>query len=243
MFSWFANPHRFLMLSSWLAPLFYAAAALLIAWGLWQGLWMVPKDDYQGGDIMRVMFIHVPAAWLAMASYLGMAVMSFVWFIWRHEVADIAAKAIAPLGATWTALCLATGAIWGKPTWGTWWQWDDARMMSVLFMFFLFLGYMALRAAMDTRQKAARAGAILAMVGALNVPLIKFSVDLFTSLQQDASVFTPEGPKMAAVYLWPLLISSLGHSLLFAALVMTLMRAEIWTRRAAQSRVRLMTGD
>ena len=243
MFSWFANPHRFLMLSSWLAPLFYAAAALLIAWGLWQGLWMVPKDDYQGGDIMRVMFIHVPAARLAMASYLGMAVMSFVWFIWRHEVADIAAKAIAPLGATWTALCLATGAIWGKPTWGTWWQWDDARMMSVLFMFFLFLGYMALRAAMDTRQKAARAGAILAMVGALNVPLIKFSVDLFTSLHQDASVITPEGPKMAAVYLWPLLISSLGHSLLFAALVMTLMRAEIWTRRAAQSRARLMTGD
>ena len=243
MFSWFANPHRFLMLSSWLAPLFSAAAALLIAWGLWQGLWMVPKDDYQGGDIMRVMFIHVPAAWLAMASYLGMAVMSFVWFIWRHEVADIAAKAIAPLGATWTALCLATGAIWGKPTWGTWWQWDDARMMSVLFMFFLFLGYMALRAAMDTRQKATRAGAILAMVGALNVPLIKFSVDLFTSLHQDASVITPEGPKMAAVYLWPLLISSLGHSLLFAALVMTLMRAEIWTRRAAQSRARLMTGD
>jgi heme exporter protein C len=243
MFSWFANPHRFLTLSNWLAPVFYGIAVLLIGWGLWQGLWIVPKDEYQGGDIMRVMFIHVPAAWLAMASYLGMAVMSFVWFIWRHEVADIAAKAIAPLGATWTALCLATGAIWGKPTWGTWWQWDDARMMSVLFMFFLFLGYMALRAAMDTRQKAARAGAILALVGALNVPLIKFSVDLFTSLHQDASVITPEGPKMAAVYLWPLLISSLGHSLLFAALVMTLMRAEIWTRRAAQIRARLMTGD
>jgi len=243
MFSWFANPHRFLKLSDWLAPAFYALAALGILWGLWQGLWVVPKDDYQGGDIMRVMFIHVPAAWLAMGSYLGMAVMSFVWFIWRHEVADIAAKAIAPLGATWTALCLATGAIWGKPTWGTWWQWDDARMMSVLFMFFLFLGYMALRAAMDTRQKAARAGAILAMVGALNVPLIKFSVDLFTSLHQDASVITADGPKMAAVYLWPLLISSLGHTLLFAALVMTLMRAEIWTRRAAQLRARLMTGD
>ena len=116
-------------------------------------------------------------------------------------------------------------------------------MMSVLFMFFLFLGYMALRAAMDTRQKAARAGAILAMVGALNVPLIKFSVDLFTSLHQDASVITAEGPKMAAVYLWPLLISSFGHTLLFAALVMTLMRAEIWTRRGAQLRARLMTGD
>ena len=142
MFSWFANPHRFLKLSGWLAPAFYVLAAVGILWGLWQGLWIVPKDDYQGGDIMRVMFIHVPAAWLAMASYLGMAVMSFVWFIWRHEVADIAAKAIAPLGATWTALCLATGAIWGKPTWGTWWQWDDARMMSVLFMFFLFLMFL-----------------------------------------------------------------------------------------------------
>ena len=243
MFSWFANPHRFLTLSSWLAPVCYALGALLIAWGLWQGLWIVPKDEYQGGDIMRVMFLHVPAAWLAMASYMGMALMSFVWFIWRHEVADIAAKAIAPLGATWTALCLATGSIWGKPTWGTWWQWDDARMMSVLFMFFLFLGYMALRAAMDTRQKAARAGAILAMVGAINVPLIKFSVDLFTSLHQDASVITVDGPKMAAVYLWPLLASGLGHSLLFAGLVMTLMRAEIWQRRAAQIRARLMAGD
>ena len=99
MFSWFANPLRFMRLSNWLAPLCYALAALLIGWGLWQGLWMVPKDDYQGGDIMRVMFIHVPAAWLAMASYMAMAVMSFIWFIWRHEVADIAAKSIAPLGA------------------------------------------------------------------------------------------------------------------------------------------------
>ena len=242
MLSAFANPHRFLALSHWLAPLFYVVGAALIAWGLWQGLWVVPKDDYQGGDIMRVMFIHVPAAWLAMASYSAMAAASFIWFIWRHELADIAAKAIAPLGAVWTALCLATGSIWGKPTWGTWWQWDDARMMSVLFLFFLFLGYMALRAAMDSRQKAARAGAILAMVGALNVPLIKFSVDMFTSLHQDASVITADGPKMAAVYLWPLMMSGLGHSLLFGALVMTLMRAEVWTRRAARRRARLLAG-
>ena len=242
MFSWFANPHRFLVLSNWLTPICYGLGAILIAYGLWQGLWVVPKDDYQGGDIMRVMFIHVPAAWLSMASYSAMAVASFIWFIWRHEVADIAAKAIAPLGAVWTALCLATGSIWGKPTWGTWWQWDDARMMSVLFMFFLFLGYIALRAAMDTRQKAARAGAILAMVGAINVPLIKFSVDLFTSLHQDASVITADGPKMAAVYLWPLLASGLGHSLLFAGLTLTLMRSEIWSRRTAQLREKLLAG-
>ena len=242
MFSWFANPHRFLGLSQWLAPLCYSLGAVLILYGLWQGLWIVPKDEYQGGDIMRVMFIHVPAAWLSMASYVGLAIASFIWFIWRHEVADIAAKAIAPLGAVWTALCLATGSIWGKPTWGTWWQWDDARMMSVLFMFFLFLGYLALRAAMDTRQKAARAGAILAMVGLLNVPLIKFSVDLFTSLHQDASVITADGPKMAAVYLWPLLASGLGHAFLFAAMTQTLMRGEIWSRRSAHLREKLLAG-
>lgn len=238
MWSYFANPHKFLRLSDWLAPAFYALGTACILYGLWQGLWVVPKDEYQGGDIMRVMFIHVPAAWLAMASYSALAIASFVWFVWRHELADIAAKAIAPMGATWTALCLATGSIWGKPTWGTWWQWDDARMMSVLFLFFLFLGYMALRAAMDTRQKAARAGAILAMVGALNVPLIKFSVDLFTSLHQDASVITADGPKMAAVYLTPLLISALGHSLLFGGLVMTSMRTEIRERRIARLRAR-----
>ncbi|MFN4025688.1 MAG: heme ABC transporter permease CcmC [Hyphomonas sp.] len=242
MWSYFANPHKFLRLSDWLAPLFYGAGMLCILWGLWQGLWIVPKDEYQGGDIMRVMFIHVPAAWLAMASYSALAVASFVWFIWRHELADIAAKAIAPLGAVWTALCLATGAIWGKPTWGTWWQWDDARMMSVLFLFFLFLSYMALRAAMDSRQKAARAGAILAMVGAINVPLIKFSVDLFTSLHQPASVITADGPKMAAVYLTPLLVSGLGHALLFGGLVMTHMRTEIRQRRIARLTARALEG-
>ncbi len=242
MWSAFANPHRFLKLSAWLAPCFYAAATLCIAWGLWQGLWVVPKDEYQGGDIMRVMFIHVPAAWLALSSYTALAIASFIWFIWRHELADIAATAIAPLGAIWTAICLATGAIWGKPTWGTWWQWDDARMMSVLFLFFLFLGYMALRAAMDSRQKAARAGAILAMVGIINVPLIRFSVDLFTSLHQPASVITADGPKMAAVYLTPLLISGLGHALLFGALMMTRMRTEIWQRRAGRLRAERLQG-
>jgi heme exporter protein C len=242
MWSYFANPHKFLRLSDWLAPTFYAVGTLCIVWGLWQGLWVVPKDEYQGGDIMRVMFIHVPAAWLAMASYSALAVASFIWFVWRHELADIAAKSIAPLGAVWTAICLATGSIWGKPTWGTWWQWNDARMMSVLFLFFLFLGYMALRAAMDTRQKAARAGAILAMVGAINVPLIKFSVDMVESIHQGASVITADGPKMAAVYLTPLLVSALGHSLFFGGLVMTSMRTEIRERRIARLRAASLEG-
>jgi heme exporter protein C len=242
MWSYFANPHKFLRLSDWLAPTFYAVGTLCIAYGLWQGLWVVPKDEHQGGDIMRVMFIHVPAAWLAMASYSALAVASFIWFVWRHELADIAAKSIAPLGAVWTAICLATGSIWGKPTWGTWWQWNDARMMSVLFLFFLFLGYMALRASMDTRQKAARAGAILAMVGAINVPLIKFSVDMVESIHQGASVITADGPKMAAVYLTPLLVSAIGHSLFFGGLVMTSMRTEIRERRIARLRAASLEG-
>lgn len=232
MISAFANPHRFMALSRWLAPASLAIGIALIAWSVWQGLWIVPPDDYQGGDIMRAMFIHVPSAWLAMGSYMGLAVTSLVWFVWRHELADMAAKSIAPIGAGYTAMCLATGAIWGKPTWGTWWLWDDARMMSVLVMFFLFLGYMALRAAMDTRQKAARAGAILAMVGAVNVPLIKFSVDIWSSIHQDASVLRLDGPAMPAVYLTPLLIGGLGHLVFFFALTMMLMRAEVWQRRS-----------
>jgi heme exporter protein C len=243
MWSYFANPHRFLVLSKTLAPVLYALGGALIVYGLWQGLYVVPADQYQGGDIMRVMFLHIPAAWLAMASYSALAIASFIWFIWRHELADIAAKAIAPLGAVWTALCLITGSIWGKPTWGTWWQWDDARMMSVLVLFFLFLGYIALRAAMETRQKAARAGAILAMVGAINVPLIKFSVDLFTSLHQGPSVVTADGPKMAAIYLYPLLGSALGHSLLFGALTLTRMRTEIFERRASRLRAQRLAEE
>lgn len=233
MISRFANPARFMQLSDWLAPVLYAAATVLIAYGVWQGLWVVPKDEVQGGDIMRVMFIHVPGAYIAMAAYLAMALSAFTWYIWRHELADSAAKSIAPLGAAWTVICLTTGSIWGKPTLNTWWQWGDARMMSVLFLLFLYLGYMALRASMETRQKAARASAILAMVGVVNLPLIKFSVDIFSStLHQGASVVTLEGPKMAAVYLWPLGISALGHTLLFSAMVLTLMRADIRQRRA-----------
>ncbi len=229
--SYFANPHRFMAFSKSVTPWFYIGAGALIAYSIWQALFVVSPEMYQG-DSARIMFIHVPAAWLAMGSYAGMAVASFIWFIWRHELADTAAKALAPVGAAYTALCLATGAIWGKPTWGTWWQWDDARMVSVLVLFFLYLGYMALRAAMDTRQKAARAGAIIAMVGALNVPIIKFSVDIWASLHQGPSVIRAGGPAMPAEYLVPLLLGALGHALLLVALTFTAMRTDIMNRRA-----------
>ncbi|MGC6498820.1 MAG: heme ABC transporter permease CcmC [Henriciella sp.] len=231
MWSFLANPHRFLVFARYAVPVSYGVGLCLFAWSLYQALWRVPPDALQGGDIIRGMFIHVPSAWLCMGLYLGLAIASFVWFIWRHELADVAARAIAPIGATYTALCLVTGAIWGKPTWGTWWLWDDPRIMSVLVLFFLFLGYMALRSALETRQRAARAGAILAMVGAVNVPLIKFSVDIWSSLHQGPSVLRAEGPAMADVYLHPLLIGFGGQALLVSAMVLTLMRAEIFTQQ------------
>ncbi|MEO0784952.1 MAG: heme ABC transporter permease CcmC [Pseudomonadota bacterium] len=227
----FANPHRFMAFSKAAQPWLYGTGALMIAYSLWQAFYVVAPELYQG-DSARILFIHVPAAWLAMATYAGMAVASFVWFIWRHELADTAAKALAPIGAAYTAICLYTGAIWGKPTWGTWWQWDDARMVSVLVLFFMYLGYMAIRAAMDTRQKAARAGAIIAMVGAINVPIIKFSVDIWASLHQPASVVRLDGPAMDPSYLYPLLIGAVGHTLLMTALVFTGMRTDVMTRRA-----------
>ena len=233
----FSSPPRFYALTGVLVPVFWTLAIVLTAIGLWMGFFVAPTDATQG-EVYRIIFIHVPAAWMSMLLYLVMAFWAAIGWAFNARLASMVARAIAPTGALFTFLALWTGALWGKPTWGTWWQWDDARMMSVLFLFFLFLGYMALRAAMDTRQKAARAGAILAMVGALNVPLIKFSVDLFTSLHQDASVITADGPKMAAVYLTPLLISALGHSLLFGGLVMTSMRTEIRERRIARLRAR-----
>lgn len=236
-----ANPGRFLRLADAVLPWTAIVAGVLILLGLYLALVAAPPD-YQQGDSVRIMYVHVPAAWLALFCYVAIAAASAVALVWRHPLAHLAAKAASPLGAGFTFLALVTGALWGKPTWGTWWQWDDARMMSVLFLFFLFLGYMALRAAMDSRQKAARAGAILAMVGAINVPLIKFSVDLFTSLHQPASVITADGPKMAAVYLAPLLVSALGHGLLFGGLVMTHMRTEIRQRRIARLTARALEG-
>ncbi|MEM8633771.1 MAG: heme ABC transporter permease CcmC [Pseudomonadota bacterium] len=241
MISYLANPYRFMTFSRYAAPICFGASGLMIAFSVWQGLWVVPAERVQG-DSARILFVHVPAAILTSASYSAMAVVSFVWFVWRHELADIAAKCIAPFGAIYTALCLASGSIWGRPTWGTWWEWDDPRMVSSLVMLFLFLGYIALRAAMDTRQKAARAGAILAMVGIVNVPLIRFSVEWFTSIHQGSSLIRTGGPSMTPEYLVPVIVALLGHSLLLAALVLTSMRTEIIERRTSRSRAALLAG-
>lgn len=242
MLSAFANPHRFMKLSRWLAPLCYGLAAVLITWSVWRAIWVVAPDAKQGGDIMRILFLHVPTAWMALASYMALVISSFIWFVWRHELADTAAKVIAGYGALYTALCLLTGSMWGARSWGTWFDWGDWRMVAVLIQFFIFTGYIALRMAMDTRQKAARAGAILAMVGIVNWVLIKFAVDAFAVLHQPASFGRLDGPSVAVEYFWTTIGGALGHSFLFAGLILTGMRGEIFKRRADVIRARRLAG-
>ncbi|MGX6646349.1 heme ABC transporter permease [Maricaulaceae bacterium MS644] len=230
MWSYLANPERFDRLARAVIPWTWGAAALLFAIGLPWAL-VISPPDYQQSETVRIMYVHVPAAWLAMAAYSGLAVSSFVYFIWRHNLADLAARAIAPAGAVFAFLCLATGALWGRPMWGAWWVWD-ARLTSMLVLFLLYLGYMALRAAIEDEKLAARAGAILAMAGVLNLPIIKFSVDWWNTLHQPASVFRFDGPTIHPSALWPLSIMALAFTVLLTALVLTQMRAMILSRKA-----------
>jgi heme exporter protein C len=230
MFAFLANPDRFMAFSRWAAPLFGAVAALLLLSGLWLGF--TAPEDYQQGDTIRIMFVHVPAAWLAMFAYVCLGIASFLSLVFRHALADAAAKAAAPLGAAFTALALITGSLWGRPMWGTWWVWD-ARLTSVLVLFLLYLGYMALRAAIDDEARAGRAAAILALAGAINLPVIHWSVDWWNSLHQGSSTFGAQaGDRLPAVYLTPLLLMGLGYMALFGSLWLVRIRAEVWRRRA-----------
>jgi heme exporter protein C len=224
-----ANPHRFMAFSRWAAPGCALVAIALIVPGLWLGFAAPP--DYQQGTTVRIMFIHVPAAITAEWAYVCLGGASFFALIFRHALADAAARAAAPLGAAFTALALITGSLWGRPMWGTWWVWD-ARLTSVLVLLLLFLGYMALRSAIDDEAKAGRGAAILALVGLINLPIIKFSVDWWNSLHQGESIFTPGGPKIATVFLIPLGLMAVGYLFAFAALWMERTRAEVWRRRA-----------
>ena len=224
-----ANPARFMAVSKWLAPLAGVVAAGLLGWGLWLSLGV--PDDYQQGSTVKIMFVHVPAAWMGLFIYACLGGCSFAGLVFRHALADAAAKAAAPLGAAFTGLALATGSLWGRPMWGTWWVWD-ARLTSVLVLFLLYLGYMALHAALDDEQKAARAAAILALVGLVNLPVVKFSVDWWNSLHQGESIFRRGGPTLAPVYLTPLLVMGLAYTALFVALWLVRIRSEVWRRRA-----------
>jgi heme exporter protein C len=225
----FANPARFMRLSGGLLPWLAVPTALLLAAGLYLALFVAPPD-YQQGESVRIMFIHVPSAWMALFVYANVALASAVALIWRHPLADIAAQEAAPIGAAFTLICLATGSLWGKPMWGTWWVWD-ARLTSVLVLFFLYLGYLALVHAFDDPTRGARAGAILALVGVVNLPIIKFSVDWWNTLHQPASVMKLGGPSIDPSMLWPLLIMAAGFTLFFPTLLLLRIRAAITERK------------
>jgi heme exporter protein C len=230
-----SNPDRFMAFSRWAAPLFGGIAVVLGAIGLYYGF--TAPDDYQQGQTVRILFIHVPAAWMSMFVYVCLAVASFLSLIFRHALADAAARAAAPLGAAFTLMALVTGALWGRPMWGTYWVWD-ARLTSVLVMFLIYVAYIALRASLDDETRAARAGAILALVGAINLPVVKFSVDWWNTLHQGAAVFRAEGPSLAPVYLWPLLIMALAYMAAFGSLWLVAIRVEVWRRRAEAAALR-----
>ncbi|CAN1531289.1 CcmC ABC-type transport system involved in cytochrome c biogenesis, permease component [Caulobacteraceae bacterium] len=237
MISGFANPQRFLGLSNWLLPIIIVLAVIVSAVGVIWSMVYAPAD-YQQGETARIMYIHVPSAWIAVGAYTGMAIGSVSFLVWGHALGDIAAKVMAPIGAAFTALCLATGSIWGRPTWGTWWEWDG-RLTSVLVLFFLYLGYMALRSALDETSKASKAAAILCLVGTINIPIIRFSVEWWNTLHQKASIVRAGGPSLDPSLLHPLLVMGVAYLLIFAALTLAAMRAEIWKRSADAIQARL----
>jgi heme exporter protein C len=225
----FANPGRFLRLSAVLLPWAALATVGFFAVGLYLAFFVAPPD-YQQGETVRIMFVHVPAAWMALFVYAVMAAASAVGLIWKHPLADIAARSAAPIGAAFTLIALVTGALWGKPMWGAWWVWD-ARLTSMLVLFFLYLGYMALIDAFDDPARGARAAAILAIVGFINVPIIKFSVDWWSTLHQSASLVRADGPAIHSSILVPLLVMAVAFKAYFVTVLLVRMRAEITARK------------
>jgi heme exporter protein C len=234
-----ANPERFMAFSRWAAPLFGAIAVVLAAAGLWLGF--AAPADYQQGLTVRILFIHIPAAWMSMFVYGCLGIASFLALVFRHTLADAAAQAAAPLGAGFTLLTLVTGALWGRPMWGTYWVWD-ARLTSVLVLFLLYLAYIALRASMDDEQKAARAAAILALVGVINLPIIHFSVEWWNTLHQGASVFRKGGSALTPEYFWPVILLALAYMSAFGSLWLVRIRGELWRRRAEAAALRVARG-
>ncbi|WP_306261871.1 heme ABC transporter permease [Pararhizobium sp. IMCC21322] len=236
--SWFndlANPTRFLNLSAKLLPWLWGAALIILVVGFYMAFFVAP-EDYQQGQTIRIMFIHVPFAWLAMATYALMAISSIGTLVWKHPLADVSAKAAAPLGAAFALICLLTGSFWGKPMWGTWWVWD-ARLTSMLVLFLMYLGLIALWNAVEDPIRAGKAAAVLTLVGSINLPIIKFSVDWWNTLHQPASVFRFDGPTIHVSMLIPLLLIAVGMTILFLALHMVAMRTEIMRRRVRTLRL------
>jgi len=229
-----ANPTRFLSLVQRVLPWLWGAALIVFIIGLMQTF--NAPDDYQQGATVKIMYIHVPAAWLGMMGWSVMSVAALGTLVWRHPLADVAGKAAAPIGAAFTFICLITGALWGRPTWGTYWVWD-ARLTSMLVLLLLYLGVMALYWTAEDPGRGSRAAAVLTLVGAINLPIIKFSVDWWNTLHQPASIMRTGGTAIAPSILYPLLVMALGFTLLFFALHFAAMRNEILRRRVRTMRL------
>src|SRR5579875_2590036 len=229
-----ANPTRFLRLADRLLPWLACATAVTLAYGLFQAV--QAPDDYQQGATVKIMFLHVPAAWLSMVGWAIMTVAALGTLVWRHPLADVAARAAAPIGAGFTLICLITGSLWGRPEWGTYWVWD-ARLTSELVLLLLYLAVIAVWRTVEDPSRAARAAAILTLVGAVDLPIIKFSVDWWNTLHQGASVFRMDGSTIYPTILIPLLIMALAFTLLFITLVLAAMRNEIMSRRVRTLRL------
>jgi len=230
----YANPTRFLTLANRLLP--WLAGATLLAFIAAFYYASLAPDDYQQGATVKIMFIHVPAAWLGMFAWMMMTGSSIGSLVWRHPLADVSAKSAAPIGAAFTLLCLITGALWGRPMWGTYWVWD-ARLTSFFVLFLMYLGVIALWHAIEEPNRAARVVAILTIVGAINIPIIKFSVDFWNTLHQPASVMRMDGPAIHSSILIPLLAMTLAFTLLFITLHIAAMRNEILRRRVRSMRL------
>jgi heme exporter protein C len=237
----FASPRNFYFLAGRLAPWFGWAAAIFAVIGLYIGFFVAPTD-YQQGDSYRIMFIHVPAAWMSMFLYLLLAGYAFINVVWRIKMADVMARALAPTGAMFTFLALWTGALWGRPTWGTYWVWD-ARLTSELILLFLYLGYMGLHNAIDDRERAARASSLLAMVGAVNVPIIYFSVQWWNTLHQGASITVTNAPTMAWSMFSTLIAMALACWMYSIAVVLVRAQADTLRQERFSSWARELVGD
>ncbi|MGB0682112.1 MAG: heme ABC transporter permease [Magnetovibrionaceae bacterium] len=239
-FDYFANPTRFLRLSDAVLPWVGLAALGLSLVGLYMTFFTAPPD-YQQGESARIMYIHVPAAWMALFCYTAMAVSAALGLIWKHPLAELATKASAPIGAIFCFLALFTGSLWGKPMWGTYWVWD-ARLTSMLILLFLYLGYMALVNAFDDPQRGHKASAILVIVGVINVPIIKFSVDWWNTLHQPASVVRMDGPAIHPSMLWPLIVMALAFKAYYLWVLLVRIRNEITLGRMRAVRLRQVHG-
>ena len=242
MWTWFhklASPPHVYRLARLFIPWLAIPGYLLIAYGVYAGLFVAP-EDYQQGDAFRIIYVHVPAAYLSMMAYMIMAIAGGIGLIWRMKLAHAVAASCAPLGASFTILALATGSIWGRPMWGTWWEWGDPRLTSELILLFLYFGYMALRSSIDDTAKADKASAVLALVGAVNIPIIHFSVEWWSSLHQGPSLVREGGPAMDPGMLYPLLAMIFGSTLIFGAMLFRRLRTEVLLREARTRWVRDM---